>query len=113
MTKPRITLSHELKKQILLKLSQEDCTIQSLAAQHNVSVKTIGKWRADSKKQKKEVLRHQNNQFIELTPIVITKTISDLKKVELTFEEYSCSIVGKINSNQLLKLLQLLEGGIC
>ena len=98
MTKPRITLSHELKKQILLKLSQEDCSIQSLAAQHNLSVKTISKWRTDSKKQKKEVLEHRSNQFVELTPIAITKIISDLKKVELTFEEYSCSIVGKINS---------------
>jgi len=113
MKKPRVTVSKKLKEQIFTALLQENCNIQSLAAHYNLSVKTIGKWKSDCKRQKQEVTQHPNSQFIELIPLTVTNKKSGLKKVELIFDDYSCSIAGKINSNQLLKLVQLLEDGLC
>jgi transposase-like protein len=113
MKKPRIAVSKKLKEQILTALLQEDCSAQSLATQHNLSVKTVSKWKSDCKRQKQEAAQYPNSQFIELTPLPVINKTSDLKKVELIFEDYSCSVVGKMNSTQLLKLVQLLEGGLC
>jgi transposase-like protein len=113
MKKQRIKVSKKLKEQILIELLQEDCNIQSIATQYNLSIKTVSKWKSDCRRQKQEDLQHPNNQFIELTSLPIKSKISNLKKVELIFDDYSCSIAGTLSSNQLLKLVQLLEGGLC
>ena len=114
MKKPRTRIPKELKEKICAELLQEDCNIQSIAAQYGLTVKTISKWKSDCKKQSQtSPAQELNNRFIELTLPPVTSKILGLKKVELTFEDYSCSIVGKIKSNQLLKLLQVLEGGLC
>lgn len=122
MRKQRVRASIELKEQVLLELLKAGSNIQLLAEQHNLSIKTIRRWKADYYKQKmvrEKDSPHQNNQinqnnrFIELTSIPIINQISELKKVDLVFDNYSCSIVGKISSNQLLKLVQLLESGLC
>ena len=114
MKKPRTRVSKELKEKICAELLQEGCNIQSVGAQYGLTVKTINKWKSDCKKQSQTSGGQKaNNRFIELSLPPVTSKILCLKKVELTFEDYSCSIVGKIKSNQLLKLLQLLEGGLC
>lgn len=113
MKKPRIAVSKKLKEQILVELLREGCNIQSLAEQYNLSVKTVSRWKSDCRRQKHEAAQYPNSQFIELTPLSVINKTSDLKKVELIFEDYSCSVVGKMNSTQLLKLVQLLEGGLC
>jgi transposase-like protein len=113
MKKPSIRVSRRVREQILAELLQESSNIQSLATKHNLSIKTISRWKADYKRQKQKYLQQQNNQFIELTSLPVINKALGLKKVELIFEDYSCSIIGKINSNQLLKLVQLLEGGLC
>ena len=80
--------------------------IQLLAEQHNLSIKTIRRWKTYYHKQilQKKDSQHQNNQFIELTSLPIVNQISELKKVELVFDDYSCSIVGKISYNGLKKI---------
>jgi transposase-like protein len=113
MKKPRIDVSKKLKEQIFRELLKEDSSIQSLAEQYNLSVKTVSRWKSDCRRQKHEAAQYPNSQFIELTPLPVINKTSDLKKVELIFEDYSCSVVGKMNSTQLLKLVQLLEGGLC
>jgi transposase-like protein len=116
MRKSRVSVSVELKEQVLSELSKAGSNIQLLAKQHNLSIKTIRGWKTDYNKQilRKKDSQHQNNQFIELTSLPRLNQISaKLKKVDLVFEDYSCSIVGKISSNQLLKLVQLLESGLC
>ena len=113
MKKPRITVSKKLKEQIFTELLKEDCNIQSIATQYNLSIKTVSKWKSDCRIQKQEVAQYPSSQFIELTPLLTINKTSNLKKVELIFEDYSCSVVGKMNSTQLLKLVQLLEGGLC
>jgi transposase-like protein len=113
MKKQRIKISQELKEQILGEALQASCNISMVAKRYNLSVKTISKWRATYRKQRQEGLEEQSNRFIEITSLPIIDRTCDLKKVELTFDDYSCSIVGKINSSRLLKLVQLLEGGLC
>jgi transposase-like protein len=113
MKKPRVAVSKKLKEQIFRELLKEDCSIQSLATQHNLSIKTVSRWKSDYRRQKQEAAQYPSSQFIELTPLPVINKTSGLKKVELIFEDYSCSVVGKMNSTQLLKLVQLLEGGIC
>ena len=75
MKKPRITLSKKLKEQILVELLREGCNIQSLAAQHNLSIKTVSKWKSDCRRQKQEDLQHPKNQFIELTPLKVAQFV--------------------------------------
>jgi transposase-like protein len=86
MRKPRITVSTELKEQIFRELLKEDCSIQSIASQYNVSIKTVSKWKSECRRQKQEDLHQPKNQFIELTPLPVINKTSDLKKVELIFE---------------------------
>ena len=114
MKKQRITVAKKLKEKICSELLQEDCDIQSIATQYNLSVKTISKWKSDCRRQAQgATTQSPNNQFIELTPLPIINKPSALKKVELLFDNYSCSIEGRMNSTQLLKLVQLLEGESC
>ena len=106
MRKARVRISAELKEQILSELLKAGSNIQLLAEQHNLSIKTIRRWKTDYNKQilQKKDSQHQNNQFIELTSLPIVNQISELKKVELVFDDYSCSIVGKISYNGLKKI---------
>jgi len=113
MSLKRTKVSREIKEQVLYESMQAECDLELLAKRHKLSPQTICKWqRCYRKQQRVESLEPLRSRFVELTELPITKA-SSLKKVELVFEDYSCSIAGKINSNQLLKLIQLLEGGLC
>ena len=68
MKKQRITVAKKLKEKICSELLQEDCDIQSIATQYNLSVKTISKWKSDCRRQAQgATTQSPNNQFIELT----------------------------------------------
>ena len=114
MSLKRTKVSREIKEKVLHESMQVDCNLELLARRHKLSPQTICKrQRCYRKQQKVESLeRSISSQFIELTALPITKT-SSLKKVELLFDNYSCSIEGRMNSSQLLKLVQLLEVGLC
>lgn len=113
MSLKRTKVSRELKEGILHESMQAGCDLELLAKKHKLSPQTICKWQRYHKKQQKLAsLELSRSQFVELTALPIAKTRS-LKKVELIFENCSCSIAGKINSNQLLKLIQLLECESC
>jgi len=114
MRKTRTKVSREAKEQILSQSLQAGCNIELLAKRHNLSSTTIHKWRVvyNKQKQAQEPLDAGTCQFIEVKRPSIERT-SSLKKVELLFDNYSCCIEGRINSNQLLKLVQLLEEGLC
>ena len=106
-------VSRERKERILHESMQVNCDLELLAKKHKLSPQTICKWQRCYRKQRYiEHLEQPSNQFVELTALPITKT-SSLKKVELVFDNYCCSIEGRMNSAQLLKLVRLLEGESC
>ena len=114
MKKTRTKVSREVREEILSESLQAGCNIELLAKRYKLSSTTIHKWRVvyNRQKQAQEPLNAATCQFIEVKHLPIEKT-SSLKKVELLFDNYSCCIEGRINSNQLLKLVQLLEEGSC
>ena len=112
MRKTRTKVLREVKERILSESLQAGCNIELLAKRYNLSSTTIHKWRVTYNKQKQASVDVAGCQFIEVKRLPIERT-SGLKKVELLFDNYSCCIEGRINSNQLLKLVQLLEEGSC
>ena len=113
MRPKRTKVSCTLKKQILSESLQLDCNLALLAKQYNLSPQTIAKWKTTYRKQQRAgTLEQPGSKFIELTIAPIAKTCH-LKKVELLFDNYSCCIEGRMNSTQLLKLVQLLEEASC
>ena len=113
MSLKRTKVSREIKEQVLHESMQADCNIELLAKRHKLSPQTICKWQRCYRKQQKESIEPPiGSQFVELTALPIAKT-SSLKKVELLFDNYSCCVEGRMNSAQLLKLVQLLEGESC
>lgn len=115
MSLKRTKVSREIKEQVLHESMQADCNIELIAKRYKLSPQTIRKWQRCYRKQQKveSIEAPIGSQFIELTSLPVINKTSGLKKVELIFEDYSCSVVGKMNSTQLLKLVQLLEGGLC
>ncbi|WP_316354172.1 transposase [Candidatus Trichorickettsia mobilis] len=113
MSFKRTKVSREIREQVLHESMQVGCDVELLAKKHKLSPQTICKWQRSYRKQQKvENLEQLRSQFIELPVLPITKP-SSLKKVELLFDNYSCCIEGRMNSAQLLKLVQLLEGEPC
>jgi transposase-like protein len=113
MSLKRTKVSGELKERILHESMEAGCDLELLAKRYKLSPQTICKWqRCYRNQQKVESLEPISSQFVELTALPITKS-PGLKKVELLFDNYSCSIEGRMNSAQLLKLVQLLEGESC
>lgn len=114
MKKTRTKVSHEIKEQILSESLQAGCDIELLAKRYKLSSTTIRKWRIFYNKQSETEVGADVAacKFIEVKQLPIKKR-ETLKKVELLFDNYSCCIEGKMSSNQLVKLVQLLEEGSC
>lgn len=109
----RIYVSREKKAQIIKEILQNDSDIKLLATKHQVTGKTLSKWRSDYYKGKKQKeLARPEQDFVE---VQVSKDIkkSRLKKVELLLDNHSCIIEGRLNSEQLIKLLQILEETSC
>lgn len=114
MTKrKRIHISPERKKQIIREILGNDSDIKLLATKYQVTGKTLSKWRSDYyKAEKQKELARPEQHFVE---VQLRKDIkkSHLKKVELLLDNHSCIIEGRLNSEQLIKLLQILEEASC
>lgn len=109
--KRRIYISGDRKVAIIKELTEENCNIKLLAAKYQIAAKTLSKWRSDYHKVGKErELTRAEQEFVEVQ-VDIKK--SHLKKVELLLDNHSCIIEGRLNSEQLIKLLQILEEASC
>lgn len=114
MTKRKRTyISPEKKKQIIKEILQNGSNIKLLATKYQITAKTLSKWRSDHYQTGKEKgLSGPEQEFVE---VQVSKDIkkSHLKKVELLLDNHSCSIEGRLNSEQLMRLLQILEEASC
>lgn len=109
----RIYISPARKEQIIKEILQNDSNIKLLATKYQITGKTLSKWRSDHYKAEKEKgLRRPEQHFVE---VQVSKDIkkSHLKKVELLLDNHRCSIEGRLNSEQLIKVLQILEEASC
>ena len=111
--KKRIYITPERKERIIKEILQNDSNIKFLARKYQITAKTLSKWRSDYYKAEKErELVKPEQHFVE---VQVRKDIkkSHVKKVELLLDNHSCSIEGTLNSEQLIKLLQILEEASC
>lgn len=110
----RIQISSEQKERIIEESLKNGCDVKLLATKYQITAKTIGKWRSDYYKNaeqgKKSTKAEQN--FVEVKLDDAIKK-SYLKKVELLLDNHRCSIEGRLNSDQLIKLLRILEEASC
>lgn len=113
MKKRRTDVSRELKKRITLASLEPGCDLASLAGKYKLARSTVFRWRKMYRQQQSEnTLTKPTQQFIELK-LPPQERVSNLKKVELQFDNHRCCIEGKINSTQLVKLFKLLEEAAC
>lgn len=109
----RTDVSGELKERIILASLEPRCDLASLARKYKLSHSTVSRWRRIYRQQQsKNRLTKPDQQFIELQ-LPRQEQVSTLKKVELSFDNHRCSVEGKLNSTQLLKLVELLEEAAC
>jgi hypothetical protein len=106
-------IPHERKAKIIEELIQESCDIKILATKYQVKAKTLSKWRSDYyKAAKTKGLTNSKQRFVELQVGDDIKK-NCLKKIELILDNHKCSIEGRLNSEQITKLLALLEEASC
>lgn len=110
--KRRMNISQERKAKIVKELIQENCDIKLLAVTHQVTAKTLSKWRSDYYKAANTNLTKPKQHFVELEIGEDIKR-NHLQKIELIFDNHKCSIEGKLNSEQVIKLLALLAEVSC
>ena len=111
--KRRMHIPHERKAKIIEELIQENCDIKLLAVKHQITAKTLHKWRSDNyKEEKARGLKKPEQRFVE---VQVENTIKKnrLKKIELLLDNHTCSVEGRLSSEQLIKLVQLLEETSC
>lgn len=109
----RTRVSPERKKQIIKEILQNGSDLKLLAIKYKLTGKTLSKWRSDyHKAEKQQQLARTAQHFVE---VQVRKDIkkSHLKKVELLLDNHSCIIEGRLNSEQLIKFLQILEEASC
>jgi transposase-like protein len=111
--KRRIRIPHESKAKIIEELIQESSDIKILATKYQVTAKTLSKWRSDYyKAAKTKELTESQQRFVELQVGDDIKR-NHLQKIELILDNHKCSIEGRLNSGQIIKLLALLEETSC
>ena len=108
----RIYISREQKKEITKELIQANSNIKLLAEKYQVTARTLNKWRSDYYKAEEGKQLKLAGHFVEVQVGSDIKK-SYLKKVELLLDNHRCSIEGKLNSEQLIKILQILEEASC
>ena len=104
----RTYISREQKEEITKELIQANCNIKLLAEKYQVTVRTLSKWRSDYYKAEEGKEPKLEQHFVEVQVGSDIKK-SYLKKVELLLDNHRCSIEGRLNSEQLIKILQILE----
>lgn len=111
--KRRMHIPHEHKAKIIEELIQDSCDIKILATKYQVTAKTLSKWRSDYyKAAKTKELTESQQRFVELQVGDEIKR-NHLQKIELILDNHKCSIEGRLNSEQVIKLLALLEETSC
>lgn len=111
--KRRMHIPHERKVKIIEELIQESCDIKILATKYQVTTKTLSKWRSDYYKVKKtKELTNPKQRFVELE-VGDDIRRNHLQKIELILDNHKCIIEGRLNSEQVIKLLALLEEVSC
>jgi len=106
-------IPHECKAKIIEELIQESSDIRILATKYQVTAKTLSKWRSDYyKAAKTKELTESQQRFVELQVGDDIKR-NHLQKIELILGNHKCSIEGRLNSEQIIKLLELLEEASC
>jgi len=106
-------VSQELRNRITAELQEPGCDLTALAKKYQLARSTLLRYRQQYRKQEATDLTLQKkSSFVEVR-LEECKSISSLRKVELSFDNYKCSVEGRLRSNQLLKLVQLLEEGTC
>ena len=106
-------ISREHKEEIIKELIQANCNIKLLATKYQVTGRTLSKWRSDYyKAEKGKESTKPEQHFVEVQVGSDIKK-SHLKKVELLLDNHRCSIEGRLNSEKLIKLLQILEEASC
>ena len=106
-------IPHERKAKIIEELIQESSDIKILATKYQVTAKTLSKWRSDYyKAAKTKELTESQQRFVELQVGDDIKR-NHLQKIELILDNHKCSIEGRLNSGQIIKLLALLEETSC
>jgi transposase-like protein len=111
--KRRVYVSREKKAEIIKEVIQENCDIKLLAVKHQITAKTLHKWRSDYYRgEKARGLKKPEQRFIE---VQVENTIkrNRLKKIELLLDNHTCSVEGRLSSEQLIKLVKLLEEASC
>ena len=104
----RIYVSPEKKKQIIKEILQNGSNIKLLAEKYQVTARTLSKWGNDYYKEEEKKQPKLEQHFVEVQVGSDIKK-SYLKKVELLLDNHRCSIEGRLNSEQLIKILQILE----
>lgn len=104
----RIYISREQKEEIIKELIKTNCNIKLLAEKYQVTVRTLSKWESDYYKAEEVKEPKLEQHFVEVQVGSDIKK-SYLKKVELLLDNHRCGIEGRLNSEQLIKVLQILE----
>ena len=113
MSNQRNSLSDSVKEQILLESDDPKCVITKLASKHGVTANQIYNWRSKQRTQPKHPSRQTPNNFVELVsngreesprPIAL-----EYIQTELKFAEFVCSIEGKISTQKLHKIIELVS----
>ena len=108
--KKRTKVTREQKERITLASLEPKSDLNELARKYKLARSTLIKWRRQHRKQQAGGARlHPDSAFVEVK-VEQSRRVSNLKKVELIFANHRCSVEDKLNSTQLLKLVELLEG---
>ena len=106
-------VSPEQRKRITLALMEPGCDVDALAKKYNLARSTLLRYRQQYKKQQSgDLLLSTKPHFVEVKT-VDDKILPSLTKVELSFDNHRCSVEGRLNGNQLLKLVALFEEARC
>lgn len=113
MKNKRAKVSQELRDQIIVELQDPGCDLAALARKYQLARSTLLKYRQQHRKQETRNLTLQKKSSFVEVKLEACKSNFSLRKVELSFDNYKCSVEGRLSSNQLVKLVQLLEEGAC
>ena len=111
--KKRTKVSRELRESITLESLDPGCDLIALAEKYKLARSTLIKWRRQYEKQQEGGPTSQGNPSFVEVKVERSRIVSTLKIVELILDNHRCCIEGKLNSTQLLKLVELLEEDAC
>jgi hypothetical protein len=113
MSNQRNTVSDSVKEQIILESNDPRCVITKLASKHGVTANQIYSWRNKERAQAKSPVIQISDNFIELVADDEESLPTFIKieyiKVELKFAEFSFSMEGKISTQKLHKIIELVS----